>query len=403
MANGAPMWSVNPIALAELITGEDLFREKDPGDVQTVLERAFGTKLDAIFEAEGDTPGRLDLFQRLAGFVSKPQTLAEIERLPMVQELIGRYGYPAEAIRRVLPYLVPVSDATFTAPGAPPSPAGSGAVVGSWRAVAPADYVVSDVSYLDPVQGPIADCYLISSMISLAWSRPADWTAQVKETGQQYTYKFYKGPAANPKVKDLKAQLPLNENKKFAYARSSNPAETWPGMFEKAYVMSELGLSGEPTPSEYKQIDRAVEPQIACRALAGGADQVLRDQGDNLFKHIWTRCGPRGVTREPTMAWTWDQTMIKKRGFTWSGTALRREHAYAVLGVMKQGNPQYVVLRDPWGWVKHCGETHAAERQWTPGAGTSGVDTVNLNPKNGVFALRKDVFDKCFQAIGWVE
>src|SRR5262249_35058651 len=121
-----------------------------------------------------------------------------------------------------------------------------------------------------------------------------------------------------------------------------------------------------------------------------------------LTNEIRTRCDGRGVTKKPTMAWTWDYTMIHNRGFTWTGTALRREHAYAVLGVMNRNSLDYVVLRDPWGWVNES-SVHAAGGPWTPGAGGSGKDVVELGHSRGVFGLQAHVFDKCFQAVGWVE
>jgi hypothetical protein len=410
MPDEAPKWSINPIALAQLLIGKRLVLEKDrsePERVQDLLETAFKTKLDAIFEAEGDTPARLDLFQKLADSVGsagsvRPQELANTLHLTLVQDLVQSYGQ--EAIRRVVPYLVPVADATFTLAGAPPSPAGSGAVTGSWGAVADNDYIVTDISYLDPVQGPIADCYLISSMISLAWSRPAQWTASVtatKQASHKYSYQLYEATAANPTVIDLQPQLPLDSNAQFAYARSASPAETWPAMFEKAYVILRRNLSVEPTPSDYVNIGWG-QPQVACRALIGGVSRHEPDVGDNLSKEVRKHCDGRGVTNEPTMAWTADYATIHNRGFTWKGTALRREHAYAVLGVMNRGNRDYVVLRDPWGWV-NTSAVHATGGPWTPGPGASGVQSVELDRGRGVFALQASVFDKCFQAVGWVQ
>jgi hypothetical protein len=399
-----PIWSVNPVALAELILGEDLFLEKDPDSFGDALQRAFGTKLDAIFEAEGSAPARLDLFQQLAG--AKIEERSSVDDL--IREMVVKYGYTEDTIRqKILPYLLPVADAVFAPPDAPP-PAGTGSVVGSWRPVAAAEYVGNDVSFLDPRQGVIADCYLISAMIALAWSRPAEWTARVMETSGEYRYTFITERVCE--VREVKPQLPLDTKGKLLYARSSTgKAEVWPGMFEKAYVMSTLGLSDEPTPSSYKKIEFG-EPQIACRTLLGGASKSeLALGGPPLSDHVKARCGypadKRGVTRVPTMAWTWDEGMIKAKGLKWRNTGLRKNHAYAVLGIMERENLEYVILRDPWGWVQPSAG-HAKEDSWAPGPGANGLEVVKLHnvlEAKGVFGLQHDLFDQWFQAIGWVE
>ncbi len=85
-----------------------------------------------------------------------PRTFAELGKSPLVQELVRRYGgttASATAIEIALPFLVPVSDAA----------------IGSHAEIR--DYVRTDVSRLDPVQGNAKDCYLVSAMIALAWSR----------------------------------------------------------------------------------------------------------------------------------------------------------------------------------------------------------------------------------------
>jgi len=406
-------WSVNPVALAELILGEDLFLEKAPNSFEGALQQAFGTKLDAIFEADGGTPARLDLFQALAASVSEAQDLAAIQQLRPVQDAIKTLvasGYKGDLIQHIMLYLLPVKDAIFARPNGR-NTAGAGIVVGSWRAIAATDYVEGDISFLDPRQGICADCYLISAMIALAWSRPAEWTARVKETSGEYRYTFITEQLRE--VREVKPLLPLDTRGKLLYARSSTgKAEAWPGMFEKAYVAyvnSTLEVSDEPTPASYKKIDLG-EPQDACRALLGGVPKTERALGGPpLSDHVKARCGypsdTRGVTKVPTMAWTVSEARIEANpSLKWKDTGLRSNHAYAVLGIMET-DQEYVVLRDPWGWVRPSAG-HAKEDSWTPGRGASGAEQVKLHnvlEAKGVFALRRDLFDTAFQAIGWVE
>jgi hypothetical protein len=414
MPDKTPTWSVNPIALAELIIGPDLTKlisEKDPGQeidltrIREMLEKAFASrhedaaKLELIFDSDGKTPARLDVFQQLADSLSKPQELALILKLPLVQDAIQLFG--EEKIREILPYLAPVTDASFAPPGAE-IPRGAPGVVGQWRALSAADYILSDTSYRDPRQGFVMDCYLISAMIALAWSRPQKWAEQVKKTGGPYRYRFHSPGAADPKITEVTPKLPLNKYGRLAYARSStNDAEGWPGMFEKAYVGREFGLSDEPTPSDYQEMKNCLrEPQVACHMLAGGASHSRRTEANSSQSEWLQNRYSLGATTNPTIAWTWD-TREKMDSFTWTQTGLRHGHAYAVLGVMNRAQKNYVVLRDPWGWINPS-QTHANGGPWTPDPAPNGVETVNLNAY-GVFALQAGVFDKCFQAIGWVE
>lgn len=398
------VWSVNPLALAQLITGESI-----PGhswsDAQAVLEKAFQVKQELIFEADGADPPRLQLFQDLANAVRDPRRLAEIEELPLVREAIARYGQ--DTIERIVPYLLPVADAIFTIPGV--AKAQNAAVVGAYRKIE--SYVIGDVSFLDPVQGNVNDCYLISAMIALAWSRPAEWTQRVRSTvvgtgaSTVYRYEFFGGPEALEPAFVVAPWLPTDVHHRLAYARSTDGSEAWAPMFEKAFVMRECGrLTKDPEPSDYQYIsDHRLKPHTACRALAGGASRSIGSEilgGNAPSATVRQRCDARRVTTEPTMAWTWEDVQLM-RGLGWKSTGLAHNHAYAVLGLMSWQGVDHVVLRNPLGASPHCPGGHASGK-WRPGPGPSGVPEVEL-AECGVFALRADWFDTCFAAVGWVE
>jgi hypothetical protein len=119
-------------------------------------------------------------------------------------------------------------------------------------------------------------------------------------------------------------------------------------------------------------------------------------------------CDAHGVTKVPTMAWTFpreDQT----GGFDLAPqlqlatTGLRRNHAYAVLGTLQgtsvagvAGN--FIVLRNPWGTSPLA--TVYATGTWSKS--DNGREDVVLN-SDGVFAVAESVFDDCFSNVGWVE
>ena len=396
-------WSVNPLALAQLITG-DLFQDETWDAVQAVLEKAFQVKSELIFDGDAADPPRIRLLQDLAA-LRDPQRLADIEGLPLVKTAIALYG--KDTVERIVPYLLPVSDAAFTIPGAV-HPAAA-AVIGAYKEIGP--YIDKGVSYLDPVQGNATDCYLISAMSALAWSRPAEWKTRVQAIVEKqgankiYRYAFYRGKDTLEPEFTVKPQLPVDVHGRPAYARSADGTEGWAAMFEKAFVMRQCGRADdEPLPSDYQYIsDNRLEPQIACRALAGGASHGADCEmlgGEKLAAIVGRRCDARGVTTSATMAWTWETTE-EMRGLTWKATGLFANHAYTVLGLMNWNGDKHVVLRNPWGRSPYRAGAHATGR-WKPGPGSSGVPEVELN-RNGVFAIRADWFDTCFTQVGWVD
>jgi len=261
------------------------------------------------------------------------------------------------------------------------------------------------------VQGAANDCYLISAMIALAWSRPAEWLQRVKATARRaagvtkYRYAFYRGRHTREAALAVAPRLPADARGRLAYARAAQGTEAWPAMYEKAFVMRASGCApDDPQPKDYRAIsDNRLRPQIACRMLAGGASHAVGSEllgGEPPTAVVRARCDARGVTAAPTMAWTWD-TVESMKGLGWKSTGLHANHAYAVLGTVSKNDRTYVVLRNPWGRAPYCPGAHATG-PWAPGAGPCGAPEVLLN-RAGVLALRADWFDTCFAQVGWVD
>lgn len=412
----SPSWSVNPVALAELIIGRSVKSDKDSRDLaraRKLLITAFRTEqLEDIFEVGEKETSPLDLFQELANTLRVPSELAAFLEQTRVKEAIHIYGL--EAMRRVLPYLVPVTDAFFSPPGAGASPP-SGIDIGSWQPVT--NYAVGDLSYLDPEQGDIFDCYLVSSMIALAWSVPAEWATRMNKSPDgsgRYKYTFFDGPVATYPDVMVAPSLPYNADiGKSPCARSStDPAEGWPGLLEKAYMTLQRRLSGnpipsgkDPTPLDYWYIsENRLFPHEACQLLAGGAKYCkLATDVPSLCQVVRTRCAANGdqwVTTEPTMAWTAKNTgMMHNLG--WKQTALNKNHSYAVLGIMKPNQKEFVVLRNPWGTVllpKTIEAGLLVNGTWKP----DGAREVRLGEETGIFGLWTEWFDKALEGVCWV-
>ena len=410
-------WAPNPLAIAALmveaagslgsrVPSGSTLTSSDWESARELLEAAFKTKLELIFDYADGQPPLLQLFQDLATAVASPQPMAKILALPLVQEAVRLYT--PNVVEYVLPYVVPVADAIF----------GSSATVATHPTVTTAShyqaidkFTADGTSYLDPVQGATSDCYLIAAMIALAWTFPNPWNDAVAAcqvgtaAGDRFRFAFHgRGSTRFPSFKAL-PDIPVGGNNLPRYAHSSDAQEAWPAILEKAYAMQVSKCApNDPTPADYQSIgDRRREPQAACRMLVGGssgkkANEVL---GGVAPSHtVRTRCDTaRLVTTKPTMAWTLETTALMGH-LGWSRTGLIANHAYAVLGIMQKGDTDYVVLRNPHGKSPPRPEGYASG-VWKPGAGDHGAPEVTLD-EQGVFAIKTAWFDKCFDTVAWV-
>ena len=179
---------------------------------------------------------------------------------------------------------------------------------------------------MDPIQGAVSNCYLISAMIALAWIKPPSWqtgmsSARFKppeEAAFEWRFHSERGRERNP-IK-ITGRIPINAKRKPRYARSVS-GESWPALLEKAYVMkmrSADATEAEPTLADYQAIEKkGSTPPRACQVLAGGliSGEILDSASDaKLFSS--SRTGlvkASGVVRRPVMAWTKDDIGVKDR------------------------------------------------------------------------------------------
>jgi hypothetical protein len=379
-------WAPNPYAIAQLLLDvldiEPVYEASGEG-ADNFLRRAFNAKGEKTTLAEA-----VQLFQKLAVAVDRPMSTAQVLELAEAKRIARLFA--VEQIRRVLPYLVLLSDAEF----AP-----------TWFRDA-GQLMIDEASYLDPIQGAVSDCYLISAMIALAWVKPPSWEAGLRSARfsppeeSSFEWRFHNDRGRERSPVKISARIPVNAKKKPRYARSAS-GESWPSMLEKAYVMKMRGADAkeaEPTLADYQAIEKqGSTPPVACQVLAGGllGGEILDSASDaKLFSP--GRTGPvktSGVVRRPVMAWTKDDIGVKDRK-VWEKTGLWPNHAYAVLGVMPS---KHIVLRNPHGVATTVRRGYATG-EWQP----ADRDPVELN-KNGVFAISPALFFKHFEDMGWVE
>ncbi len=406
-------WAPNPFALAERILDKPL-SSTDWGTASAYLGEAFNVDARQLLDEIGDQLPLLYALEDIADVVTSPGKLDELLPLPVVKRAQELFKLSDDALRRLLPYLVPVADAEFGPPGAGVGAGHPHASGATFHAAGP--IITGDVSYLDPKQGSIADCYLVASMISLAWAAQNKWTDRIHGAWHEAPNRgmkiaFCKTKTTSFPAVSVTAFLPDDANGK-TYTIGRDGTEAWPGMIEKSFVVQQSPRPQEPTPADYQFIAaNALDPHDACAMLVAGAKHVRGVASADPPKRSSTvrdRCDAHGVTTVPTMAWTFPRKaqtggVDLAPHLKLATTGLQRNHAYAVLGTL-QGmsvagvEGSFVVLRNPWGTAP----LPAVYATGTWSKGENGREDVVLN-SSGVFAIEQSVFDDCFSNVGWVE
>lgn len=385
-------WAPNPYTIAQLLA--------DRPDIEP-LYTADGSSVDEFLRTAFLSSGKqksmtdaLAVYQRVAESSKTPVTLADAMRSPNVTRAADEHA--GDRIQRLLPALLEISDATF-----------GGALFTDAEQL-----MIEDVTYLDPVQGAVGDCYLIAAMIALAWTIPASLTTRLGTSGfsprtaRLFSWTFHTDEGQERGRPTVSGRIPM-AGKLPRYAHSSERNESWPAMLEKAFVIKQrAGVAGnhEPTPAEYQSLNRETTPPLACQALVGGevkGEQLDTPRGGQVFSErtLLGEPGPlhstSGIMSRPVMAWTFENIGTSDHEL-WESTGLWPNHAYAVLGVMKEAGVEHVVLRNPHGVATKRRDGYAAG-PWTPAD-----RSVKLNEK-GVFAIKNALFFENFQHIGWID
>jgi hypothetical protein len=261
------------------------------------------------------------------------------------------------------------------------------------------DFFKDVTEFNDPIQGAVADCWLIAALVAVAWAMPYNIVHTNRAIGTGETQRvsaltFYsKGgshdaPTSQVEVTD---KIIVDFNHRVRYCRSNDLAEIWPAVYEKAFA-------------KWSTRERSNEPEIA--ALAGGDPAKAMAQLTNrkpLYYQTQSRSADQlyGIVRansanfkttNPMTAWTYPT------GSIYAGSNIVANHAYTILGWAFQGQKSYIVLRNPWGFVEPTGsETFQGLLSffdisfWRP---------INMIGNDGVFALEASAFKKFFAYIG---
>ncbi len=261
------------------------------------------------------------------------------------------------------------------------------------------DYFEDLAELTDPIQGGLADCYFISALCSVAWSRPYAILNSTSPYGDEesplHQVFFYneKGVREFVEVDEL---CPCNPStQRLIYASSYDEGEIWPAVMEKAYAKWKTGNTTQKP--DYSKLAWG-DPVEACRQLIGGTPTYMfnNEMTARQISNVVRYNSLDRKTINPMVAWTYSS---QPAGCDYASAHIVASHAYSILGWDNDGSQYYVVLRNPWGTypgvLDRLGGNYAGviNRLW------------NAFPygQNGVFAMKVETFKKYFYGFGVVK
>jgi hypothetical protein len=356
----------NPYALAEVILKKKVNWKLV--DSQKLLGKTLGMPYEKLFDPKYESP-------LYVGLKLDPQTKA-LKRVEIAPTAKGVYRT-----------LVDVGATTVWAD--------------------PGDFFEEAAELTDPIQGAVANCYFIAALSSVAWARTYVIAQRTRATGtgpQDFVdmIEFYKG-AKSEKV-EVTELLPLNSpGNTFIYARSSEPGEIWPAVYEKAFakwVTKDPGDKPDILKTAYG------DPVGAAASLTGLTPYYYSNPSlseDQIWQNVRENCISR-KTFNPMVAWTYGSS--PSPDVNYSSAHLAANHAYSILGWQYANSQKYIVLRNPWGnyeailnvdggsWIAWDAPYYGGPGWWRP---------IPMATNDGIFALRVDTFKKYFAGFGLVK
>ncbi len=213
------------------------------------------------------------------------------------------------------------------------------AVTGSIFATAP--------SHLDEDQGVVGDCYLISSLGTIADSVPAAIENMIVDNGvdaqtglHTWTVRFYSGGTADYVTVDN--MLPTSGGRLVfdGYGEgATNPQGLWIALIEKAFAQwNETGKEGRDGTNTYSGIEGGWMADVDAQVLGHSASSYSLSGSSGLQALIAGMTNHQAVTIGTTSSSNANDTL---------SYGLFGSHAYAVVGY--NASNQTFTLYNPWG------------------------------------------------------
>ncbi|KAK7430711.1 hypothetical protein QQZ08_002755 [Neonectria magnoliae] len=252
----------------------------------------------------------------------------------------------------------------------------------------------------DPTQGCLGNSWLIAALFSVFWADPsainrATRVHESKDEKKRLAIRFHdKGGDNNAKTETVEVNydIPINNsNNNPIYCRSSDGADIWPSLYEKAFAKWISGGS-----SEHPDLTQTHcgDPVKAMAQINGREPHYYVTQNHSAYDILGlVRANCMNLkTINPMTAWTY------ATGNTYRGSNIVANHAYSILGYAIVGEKQYIVLRNPWGVTERIGLNSypgLLERldptMWHP---------ASLLDHGGLFAIEAEAMKHCFACVG---
>jgi len=267
----------------------------------------------------------------------------------------------------------------------------------NWRDMG--DFFKDVTEFNDPIQGAVANCYLIGSLSAIAWADPYSIIHRNRATGpgeadRVNAVQFYSknsghnGPTGLVEVTD---KTLVDSSNKPIYCHSRDNGEIWPAVYEKAFAKWTTG-------------DTTDLPDITQTAFGDCVATIAQITNktpyyyytnsrtpDQLFTIVRSN-SVSSKTIYPMTAWT------PATGPDFGSANIVANHCYTVLGWATRNGVNYIVLRNPWGIVEPSGlntiqgvVTFFDQSFWRP---------INTIANDGVFAFEMGAFKTFFAGLG---
>ncbi|KLU89867.1 hypothetical protein MAPG_08837 [Magnaporthiopsis poae ATCC 64411] len=186
--------------------------------------------------------------------------------------------------------------------------------------------------------------------------------------------------------------IPMNNsNNQPLYCRSSDGADIWPSLYEKAFAKWMTDTESEHPDLTQMHCGDPIKAMAQINGRTPYYYECRNHAAIEMVGLVRANC-VNFKTINPMCAFTY------ATGPQFRGSNLVANHAYSVLGYIVRGDQHYLVLRNPWGVTEPQGLTayqgllpRVDPDMWTPAA---------LLDHGGLFALEVDNFKQCFQYIG---
>ncbi len=420
--------AINPYALSEVLTGRILDRSKR--ESIEVIEDTLETEYSELFDMKYNSPlyaglkltdkntaepgDRADMFIRGDNDTETPDlsslsSIGELKKagIKLTKETKIQAAFLSRGILN-LRLELPEMDKTLSKTRLSSMMADIVISSGSSDDWTPENCIWTDTSdflrvitdYAEPVQGAIGNSYFVAALSSVAWSSPhlivhrnkANSAGQAKRMSViQFFSKGGEKDAPSRKVEVSDKTVIKPSNNLPVYCRSSDSAEIYPGIYEKAFAKWILQANTDKPDITVTAYGDPVKAMAQLNNKTPHYYYTDSRSGDELYSIVRSN-SMSYKTIHPMVAWTYGSNS------DYTGINIVGNHAYSVLGWALKGIKKYFILRNPWGISEPSGMntylgviTCLDKSFWMP------VTTVG---NNGVFAIEANAFKNLFAGLG---